>query len=211
MSIYFLLLLIMTLLLYKCIISSLAYAPKKIKIISFLALILMSFRYIALIILLIIQNQGYLYLLKPMVFTNLLCIPICGMISVFIFARNNKIKLKKILVISVMLCTVYLIVIYKSPASVNISKLYGYTIALKLESYYYIPMIIINSILLIKGIKLFDETYSNKLGAILIIISSCITLISVLLTSINIEFAWLFLGDLSWIITMDYALIRFKK
>lgn len=211
MSIYFLLLLIMALLLYKGIISSLVYAPKKIKIISTMALILMTFRYIALIILFIIQNQSYLYLLKPMVFTNLLSIPICGIVSVFVFARNNKIKLKKVLLISVMLCIVYLIIIYKSPASVNMSKLYGYTIALKLEEYYYIPILMISSIFVIKGIKLFNEIYSNKLGAVLIIMSSSITLISVLLTLINIDFAWLLLGDIVWIITMDYALIKFRR
>jgi hypothetical protein len=211
MSIYFFMLLIMALLLYKGIISSLVYAPKKIKVISAMALILMTFRYIALIILFIIQNQSYLYLLKPMVYTNLLCIPICGIVSVFIFARNNKIKLKKVLLISFMLCIVYLIVIYKSPVNVNISKLYGYTIELKLQDYYYIPILIISSILAIKGIELFNETYSNKLGAILIIMSSSITLVSVFLTSINTDFAWLLLGDISWIITMDYALIKFKR
>ena len=70
MSIYFLLLLIMVLLLYQGIISSLVYAPRKIKIISVMALILMIFRYIALIILFIIKNQNYLYLLKPVVYTN---------------------------------------------------------------------------------------------------------------------------------------------
>ena len=109
MSIYFLMLLIMVLLLYGGIISSLFYAPKKIKIISAMALILMTFRYIALIILFIIKNQSYLYLLKPLVFTNLLCIPICGILSVFIFSRNNKIKLKKILLMCAMLCIAYFI------------------------------------------------------------------------------------------------------
>lgn len=211
MKVYPLLLLMMILLLYKGIISSLIYAPKKIKVISIMALILMTFRYIALITLFIIQNQSYLYLLKPMVYTNSLYIPICGIVSVFIFARNNKIKIKKVLFISCMLSIAYLIIIYKSPANVNISKFYGYTIELKLEDYYYISMLIISSIFVIKGIELFNETYSNKLGAMLIIMASCITLISVLLTSINTGFAWLVLGDVSWVITMDYALKKFKK
>ena len=211
MSIYFLLLLMMILLLYKGIVSSLDYAPKKIKVISTMAFILMTFRYISLISLFIIQNQSYLYLLKPMVFTNLLCIPICGMISVFIFARNNKINFKKILLISIILCISYLIFIYKSPANVNISKIYGYNIELKFEDYYYIPILIISSAFVIKGIKLFNETYSNKLGAILIIVSSSITIISVLLMSINAGFVGLLLGDISWIITIDYALMKLKK
>ncbi|MBU3090798.1 hypothetical protein KPL35_01660 [Clostridium sp. CF011] len=211
MSIYFLLLLIVFFLLYEGIISSLIYAPKKIKIISLIALILMTFRYIALIILSVIKNQNYLYLLKPLVFTNLLSIPICGVISVFIFARNNKIKLKKILFICLMLSVVYCIMIYKSASDINVSILCGYIIELQLEGYCYIGLLIINSVFIIKGIELFNKTYSNKLGSAIIIISSIVTIISVILTSINGNLPWLLLGDISWIITIDYGLIKFKK
>lgn len=211
MNIYFLLLLIMLLLLYEGIISSLFYAPKKIKIISAITLILMTFRYIALIILLIIKNQGYLYLLKPVVFTNLLCIPVCGIVSIFIFARDNKIKLKKILLICAVLCITYIIVIYKSSAKINISSNGGYIMELQLEVYCYIVLLIINSIFAIKGIELFSKAYSNKTGALLIIMASSITLISVLLTSINTSFVWLLLGDISWIVTIDYGLIKLKR
>lgn len=211
MSIYFLLLLIVSFLLYEGIISSLLYAPKKIKIISIIALILMTFRYIALIILYVIKNQNYLYLLKPLVFTNLLSIPICGVISVFIFARNNKIKLKKILFICLSLSVVYFIMIYKSASDINVSTLCGYIIELQLEDYCYIALLIINSVFIIKGIELFNKTYSNKLGAALIIISSIVTIISVILTSINGNLPWLLLGDIFWIITIDYGLIKFKK
>ena len=211
MSIYFLLLLVMILLLYVGIISNFLYAPKKIKIISAIALILMTFRYIALIILFIIKNQSYLYLLKPMVFTNLLCIPICGILSVYIFSRNNKIKLKVILFMCVILFIAYALVIYKSPANIVISNICGYTIELKLEFYCYIMLLIINSLFLIKGIKLYNKIYTNKLGAVLIIISSTITLISVLLTSINPNYSITLLGDISWILTIDYGLIKFKR
>ena len=211
MSIYFLLLLMMILLLYEGITSSLVHAPKKIKIISAMTLILMTFRYVALIMLFIIKNQNYLYLLKPVVFTNLICIPICGVLSVFIFARNSKIKLNRILLISVILCIVYSIVIYKSPANLDLSKLSGYNIVLKLEVYYYIPLLIVNSILMVKGIEMFNKTFSNKIGALLIILSSSITLMSVLVMSINTNFMWLLLSDISWVITLDYGLAKFKK
>ncbi|MEK6266412.1 MAG: hypothetical protein N2B06_16830, partial [Clostridium sp.] len=99
MSIYFLMLLVMFLLLYQGIISNLFYAPKRIKVISAMVLILMTCRYIALIILFVIKNQSYLYFLKPVVFTNILCLPIAGILSVFIFARNDKIKLQKIFIL----------------------------------------------------------------------------------------------------------------
>ena len=111
----------------------------------------------------------------------------------------------------VMLCIAYFIVIYKSPANINISNNYGYTIELQLEVYCYIVLLIINSIFAIKGIKLYSKIYSNKLGAVLIIISSSITLLSVILTSINSNFSMIFLGDISWIVTLDYGLIKFKR
>jgi len=201
----------MGLLLYKGIISSLFYSPKKIKIISAVALILMIFRWIALLILFITKNQSYLYLLKPLVFTNLIYIPIYGIISVFIFSRDNKIKLKNILLMGILLCIAYSIVIYKSSVNINISGYCGYTIELQLEAYCYMILLIINLLFAIKGIKLFSVIYSNKLGLVLIIISSIITVISVLLTSINTEFAMLLLADISWITTMDYGLLRFKR
>ncbi|MBU3184104.1 hypothetical protein [Clostridium estertheticum] len=211
MKIYFLLLVIMILLLYEGIICSLYYVPRKIKIISFVALILMTIRYITLIILLIVKDQNHLYMLKPLVYTNFLCIPICGIISVFIFVRKNTIKLRKIILISGVLCLGYCIVIYNSSANTAISNLYGYTIKLQLENYFYYTSLIINSILIIMGINLFNTRYSNKLGSLLIVISASITLISVLLTSINTSFNFLLLGDISWILTMDYALNKVKR
>ena len=211
MKIYFLLLFIMILLLYEGIICSLYYVPRKIKIISFVALILMTLRYIALLILLIVKDQNYLYMLKPLVYTNFLCIPICGIISVFIFARKSTIKLRKIILIVGILCLGYCIVIYNSNANTAISNLYGHTIKLQLENYFYYTSLILNSILIIMGINLFNRHYSNKLGASLIVISSSITLIAVLLTSINTSFNFLFLGDIFWVLTMDYALMKVKR
>jgi hypothetical protein len=163
------------------------------------------------VILYIIENQNYLYLLKPFVFANLLCIPLCGILSVFIFSRNNKIRLKKILLMCAMLFMAYFIVIYKSPFNTKISNNYGYTIELQLEVYCYIVIAIINSIFLVKGIKLYSKNYSNKLGAVLIIIASSITLLSVILTSVNSNFSMILLGDISWILTLDYGLIKFKR
>ena len=211
MNIYFLLLLIMFFLLYEGIVSSLFYAPKKIKIISVMALVLMMFRYIALLIPLVVKTQNYLYFLKPLVYLNFLCIPICGLISVYIFARNNKIKLKNIFFLSAMLCASYCIVVYKSDVTINISNIFGYTIELGLKDYCYVVLLIINSIFIIIGIDLFNKVYSNKLGSVLIIISSVGTVISVLLTPINTNSIFLLLADISWIVTLNYGLIKFKR
>jgi len=211
MNIYFLLLLIMFLLLYQGITSSMLYVPKKIKIISIIALIMMSVRYISLVILFVVNNQNYLYLLKFGVYMNFLCLPICGVISIFIFAKNNKIKLMKILFICSILFIAYIVVVYKSAANINISNICGYIIELQFKDYYYVTLLIVNSIFIIRGIELFDKTYSSKLGVLLIIISSGVTLVSVILTSINSSFVWLLLGDISWIITVNYGLIKFKK
>jgi len=211
MSIYFLLLLVMVPMLYLGIIYSLSYAPKKIKIISAMVLIFMTFRYTALIIIFVIKNQSYLYLLKPVVYANLLCIPICGIISFFIFSRDNKIKFKKILFMCAMLCIAYVIVIYKSPVNVNISNNYGYTIELKLEAYCYSVLLVINSVFLIKGILLYNNIYASKLGAVLIVIASSITLVSVIITSVYPNLPMIVLMDICWIVTMDYGLIKFKR
>ncbi|MBK5241548.1 hypothetical protein [Clostridium sp.] len=211
MSIYFLMLLMMLLLLYQGIISSLFYSPKRIKIISTMILILMTLRYTTLLILFVVKNQNYLYLLKPVLYANILCIPICGILTVFIFARNDKVKIKNIFILCIVLGLAYCTLIYKSSVEINISNITGYTMELQLETYYYIALLIINSFFVIKGIELFNKIYSNKLGVILIIVSSSITLITVIISSININFEWLLLADISWIITLDYGLIKFKR
>ncbi|MCJ7691316.1 MAG: hypothetical protein MUO60_18655 [Clostridiaceae bacterium] len=211
MSIYFLMLLMMFLLLYQGIISSLFYSPKRIKIISTMILFLMTLRYIALIILFVIKNQSYLYLLKPVLYANILCIPLCGILTVFIFARNDRVKIKKILILCAVVSLAYCTLIYKSSVKINISNITGYTMELQLETYYYSALLIINSIFVIKGIGLFHRISSNKLGVVLIIVSSSITVITVLISSTNMEFAWLLLADMSWIITLDYGLIKFKR
>ena len=211
MSIYFLLLFIMILLLYEGIICCLYHAPIKIKIMSCIVLILMTFRYIALLIFLIVKDQNYLYLLKLLVYTNFLCIPLCSIISLFIFSRNSDIKLKKILSILLALSIIYCVVIYNSKTNTTISNVYGHTIKLQFEDYFYYILLIINSIFVIMGIKLFNKTYSSKLGAALIVISASITLMAVLLTSINTSFNFMVLCDISWILTMDYGLKKFKK
>jgi hypothetical protein len=171
----------------------------------------MTCRYIALIILFVIKNQSYLYFLKPVVFTNILCLPICGILSVFIFARNDKIKLKKIFILCVVLVLAYCALIYKSFIKINISNISGYTMELQLENYYNIALLIINSIFLIKGIEIFYKKLSNKLGALLIIMSSTITLLAILTTTLNVNFTLLLLADLAWIITLDYGLIKLKR
>lgn len=201
----------MFLLLYQGIISSLFYAPKRIKVISAMVLILMICRYIALIILFVIKNQSYLFFLKPVVFTNILCLPICGFLSVFIFARNDKIKLKKIFILCVVIVIAYCTLIIKSFIKINISNVSGYTMELELENYYNIALLIINSIFLIKGIEIFHKQLSNKLGALLIIISSTTTLLAILTTTLNMNFALLLLADLAWIATLDFGLIKFKR
>jgi hypothetical protein len=211
MSIYFLLLLIMGLLLYQGLISSLIYAPRKIKILSVIALSLMIARYVALLILFVVKNLNYLYLLKFGVYTNFLCLPICGVISIMIFSKNNKIKLAKIIFICAILAIVYGSMVFKSTSNINISNICGYTIELQFKDYFYVALLIINSIFIIKGIEIFNTTFSNKLGAILIIISSCIILLAVIATSIKPNFEWLVMGDISWIITINYGLIKFKK
>jgi len=61
------------------------------------------------------------------------------------------------------------------------------------------------------GIKLFNKTYASKLGAALIIISASITLIAVPLTSINTSFDFMVICDISWILTMVYGLMKFKR
>lgn len=62
------------------------------------------------------------------------------------------------------------------------------------------------------GIRACRYKYSNKLGALLIIISSLLTVASVLLTILDARFFGVKLvGEILWVITMVYGLEKFRQ
>lgn len=210
--IYLGLLFVMILLVYEGITTSLCYAPKKIKYITLCALILVLLRYISLIVLFINERPLYLYMLKPIMFLEIIYIPIIGFITIYMLSRNEKIKLNYFYMLLVVFTGVYLLVTIKSPINTNISDVYGYIITLKKDYGLYIVLSIINTIYLIVSIKAYSFKYSNKIGITFSIISALTMIITILISLLgSFFFGVKLIGELFWVITLVYSLSKFKK
>ncbi len=215
MGIYFLyltLLLLMFLLIYFGVNLSFKFAPNKIRVLSLLALITISFRYIALIIFLITGNIKNLYLLKPLMFLNLVCLPVLAMISLYICARNDIIKFNYCIIVSVILLAAYIAAIIKLPMSIEMYGNLGYIMRFNSELLVYGVYLIINTILLFIAVLFLDNKNSNRLGILLILASAFVVIVELLAKGVGVIIlpAVLF-GDIIWIITADYTLYKLKK
>lgn len=215
MSIYYIylsLILLIFILIYSGIDCSLKFTPIKIKVLGTILLSLLGFRYIALLILLLTKNMRYLYLLKPLIFLNLLCIPILAFLSLYILARNDKIKFNYVFVILSILLAAYGFIIVVLPSSIYSLGSMGYYMTIESGTIVYGVYLLINTILFLYSITLLGRKNINKPGIVIFLISALITIIELITRSSNINILpSLIIGDVLWIIVINFALYRFKK
>lgn len=215
MSIYYfylILLISLFLLIYYALDCSLRFAPSKIRIVSSAVLTIASFRYIALLIFLITKNIRNLYLLKPLLYLNLLCIPILALVSFYILARNDKIKFDYCMVIGVILMIIYMVAMVKLPVHIEVYNNYGYIMSFYNNNLAYGTYLIINTIFFFGAIFFLGNKNSNKPGMWLILSSAFITSAELIIAVLGLHIipAVLF-GDILWIITAAFALNKLRK
>jgi hypothetical protein len=215
MSTYFLylaLLLFMFLLVYYGVSCSLKFAPLKIRFLSLSALIALSLRYIALLVFLVTGNIKNIYLLKPLMFLNLLCLPVLALIAIYIYARNDKIKFNYCIICSNLLLVIYIASIIKLPISIEIYGSLGYIMSFNKQLLGYGTYLIFNTIVFFNAIMFLGNKTSDKLGKWLILTAALVTIIEVIMRiSGMIILPALLFGDVIWIITADYTLNKLKK
>jgi hypothetical protein len=202
----------MFLLLYYGLSSSVRFAPLKIRIISLAALAALGTRYIALIIFLISGNIKNLYLLKPLMFLNLLCLPVLAIISIYIYARNDKIKFNYYIISASLLLFIYIAAIIKLPVSIEIYGNLGYVMRFYNELLVYGIYLIFNTIFFFIAVVFLGNKTSNKLGMWLIFVASLIVIIEIIVKSIGVSMLpSILFGDIIWILAADYALYKLRK
>jgi hypothetical protein len=202
----------MFLLIYYGVSSSVRFAPLKIRVISLAALITLSARYIALLIFLVTGNIKNLYVLKPLMFLNLLCLPVLAIISIYIYARNDKIKFNYCMILASLLLGTYLAAIIKLPISIEIYGSLGYIMSFHNEILVYGIYLIFNTIFFFSAVVFLGNKTSNKLGMWLILSSALVVIIEVIVKTSGVSILpSILLGDVIWIATADYALYKLKK
>ncbi|MEG1796550.1 MAG: hypothetical protein RR262_08665 [Clostridium sp.] len=199
-------------LIYEGITTSFTYAPKKIKAITIIAMILILLRFIALLLLFVYDKMQYVYLLKPLIFLELFYMPIIIFICIYIYSRNEKIKLSFFYILCGIFIMVYFMLIIKAPLVTNLSNVYGYSITLENGLISYLVLLSINSFVFILGFKIYGFRHSNKIGVIMIVISALVTIITTVVSVLHPDFVGVIIGgELFWMITLDYGLRKFIR
>lgn len=215
MSIYYIylsLLLLAFILIYYGIEWCIRHAPVRIKLLGTTLIAVLTFRYIGLLILLIIKNIKYLYLLKPLIFLNFLCIPVLAFISLYILARNDNIKFSYGFIILGILLTTYILAMTFIPIDIISQGSLGYVITIEKSKILFGTYLIINTIVFLYTLLLLEHKSVNRLGIILIIAASAVTILEIIFSSLfgNI-LPSIIISDIMWLLTINFALYRFKR
>lgn len=209
---YLILLLLIFVLLYKGISYTIKFAPAKIKLLSIFAFILLIFRYIVMLIYFVSPTIKYLYLFKSIIFLNLLCIPILALISIYILARKDRLKLSYFIIISIIIFILYILAAIKLQVNIEIYKNLGYRMYFLNYNLVDGIYLIINTIFFFSAIIFLSNNITNRFGMWLTFFSALIAMLEIILKSLGISlFPMLILGDIFWIITAVYALYKLKK
>lgn len=210
--IYLSLLLLIFILVFTAISYCLNHAPIKIRVLLLGIFTFLSLRYAALIMLLIIKNIKYLYLLKPLIFLNFMGMPMLAVISTYILARSDKFKFNYCLVICVILTVLYIIAVVRFPVNIMSLGSLGYSMCFINKDIIFGYYLIINTVFLFQAIVLLGHKNANKLGLWLVISAAFVAIIEILARYMNIDFipSCLF-GDILWLATSIYALNKLKK
>ncbi len=190
------------------------YCPVKIKILSIIVLLLLLIRNISLIIMCIVENINYMYLLKPAYFVYIVCIPICIFICMYILIRNDKINFIYVLIFSLLIIITYFISISFAKVYIEMFKYYnlGYVMRLYNPIYTDVFSLSINCSVIVFTIGIISRLKKVEIGPVLLIISAVASVLSILASYININIMPQYLfGELFWVITLNYFLHKVEK
>ena len=209
---YMFLLLLMLTIIINGIIYCFKYAPLKIRILSLFILALLACRYITLIIFYIHKSINYLYSLRVLYFTNILCTPIIALIVLYILFRSDKIKFKSIIIISSILLLLFSVLIIKGSINLILSNNYLYTMIINSQSIVNVVYLIINILFVVASIFILRKSTINKIGVSLILLSSVAVTLEIVLSFFQIAlFPEKIVGDMLWVIALNYGLYELKK
>lgn len=191
--------------------TSFKYSPPKIKLLSMLGMGGLLLRELSLLILFFFQSSNYLYLLKPVVFLNFLCIPVILMICTYIFMRSNNIKFSYVIIISGVLLIAYGVIIFKMPIIVQLSSNYGYVINFLNELGVSFGLIAACTIITVICILQTGKAVVNSIGLYSVLVTALLCIGETILKLIGLEpLPQLVLGDLFSMITLSFAIKKMK-
>lgn len=195
------------------IISSFRYtknAPIKIGFMGNIIFFSMFLRTLAIIYMILSSNILYMYILKPLIFLNIVYLPLIPVICFLMYHRVNKIDIKKLILFMMGLIVSYIVVLSKLPVKMIIyDSVYVFQI---LNKFICIPWIMLNVVFLVVVKKLFKKSRYSKRGGVFISIASVISLIETSLILFDFRIInYSLLQDLCWLLALIYGLSKIRK
>lgn len=204
---YILIQMLLVLICMNCIYTAHRHWPAKLRVSVIVALIFELLRLASNIILFASDNIVFLYILKYFEFLNLTSIPIMAIISLYIFYRSDSVKFYYVIIVSVVLFSVCIYLIVGMDYYIERTQQYGYCIYLVNNTYIKLFQMLLLSFFLICGILALGRKVANNKGLMLIIAASSISMGEIVLTTFNFQILCnQIIGDIVWIIVMQYAL-----
>lgn len=209
--IYLGLLLFLIFIIYDEVLKTMQYCPVKIKGILVIIFSLAILRVAALLVLLISDRAELVYILRNMVFLNVVYIPLMMFICTYIFYRNIKFNVKWIYGVFITSLAFYFICIFRVPMEYYISLSYGYNVIFDNTLPYKIFMCVYGASFFI-GMKGMKYQYSVKWGMALVEVASIISIISTVIAMRSTEnVGYLLVGEVAFFVVMYMAVNTFKK
>ncbi|MBV7272151.1 hypothetical protein JMF89_02065 [Clostridiaceae bacterium UIB06] len=188
------------------------FSPTKIRVAVSIVVLMIIMRYVSLLILSLTYNIKYLYLLKPFFFLNFIAVPLLALIVLYIFIRKDNINFSYIFGVIAVLIVLYVGMIHKYVILVQVNDVYGYTMYFAKNMYLYWVFIILNTVILFLDMAFIKDKNVNKLGMILVVTASLVTISEYVLWVIGMKILpENIAGDMLWAVSMVYALNRMKK
>lgn len=208
--IYLSLLLILVFLSYEVITSTIKYCPIKIKEAVILPLILIFFRIGSLLVLLLVDDIKFVYIVRNFTFLNIIYIPMVIFLSVYVFYRNTKININWFYGIFFIGATGYIFCVFAYPMEYYISMSYGYNVVFNSQLPYKI-LLCVNAASFFIGVKSLRFKHSIKWGSFITILVSLMFIGSTVISMKSTEHVgYLLIGDLSWLTCLYASIMTFK-
>lgn len=208
--IYLSFLLILVFLSYEVITCTIKYCPIKIKEAVILPFILICFRMGSLLVLLLVDDIKFVYIVRNFIFLNIIYIPMLIFLSVYVFYRNTKININWLYGIFFIGAIGYIYCVFAYPMEYYISMSYGYNVVFNSQLPYKI-LLCVNAASFFIGIKSLRFKHSIKWGSFIIILVSLMFIGSTATSMKSTEHVgYLLIGDLSWLTCLYTSVMTFK-
>lgn len=190
---------------------NLEVSPRKIKIYLTIVITLFLLRHIALFLLCVLENSTIIYYLKSIIFLNHLSIPLIVLAITYVYLRSEKLKFGWSYIIAIIICAIYMVIMYTSKVTVQVSYLYGFILETDKQTMLFLFSLVLLAVLLVINIILLDKPFVNKIGIWFLIIAISIVMIEeiIILGGIKV-FPYSVIGDATFLIIINLVLKGFN-